>query len=296
MNQGVELPPVASPGITFLAIEPTSLEASPGQTIIQGNGTSRLFEVGGAGNVYGNLTLSDLTLEGGKSTPDTIGGGAALVDGGSILSVNNCVVTSNTALGSGDNRYSSGGGGAFFVEAGSILRITDSTISNDAANEVEGLSGDTYGAGQGGGAGYNAYGGAIFEQYDATLTIANSAIINNEAAGGAGGNASLYPAVFPDFGTAGENSPTAFGGAGGGVAYSGPDSYGGGGGGGVGFGGGIYAEGSVSLTNVTLAENQAVRGGGGYSQGFSGTPGAGVGGAIYTGDGSAVRRASLCST
>ena len=55
------------------------------------------------------------------------------------------------------------------------------------------------------------------------------------------------------------------------MAYGGPDSYGGGGGGGVGLRA-IYAEGSVSLTNVTLAENQAVRGGGGYSQGFSGTP------------------------
>jgi hypothetical protein len=164
----------------------------------------RLFEIV---NVGTQITLRDLVLTGGLAQDNGIAakttafGGAILNNGGNIL-LQNVVLKNNTAQGANGGRGASGTG-----------------------------------AGQDGGPGRAALGGAIYSQ-GGTLTINGSTITGNQAIGGQGGQ----------------------GGTGGNAAGAG----GKGGAGGAAQGGGIYAANAViHLSRSTLMLNQAVGGTGG---------------------------------
>src|SRR4051794_21161488 len=116
-------------GDLLLTQQNLTIESEPGQpaATISGGGVSRIFEVASGASV----TLSNLTLTGGngranngrpESHPDR--GGAAVVDAGGALTVNNCTITGNAVA-------QFGGG----IENFGTLALTHTTLSgNSAAN------------------------------------------------------------------------------------------------------------------------------------------------------------------
>lgn len=93
---------------------------SAASTIIDGNGTDRVFEI------QSNVTLRNLTVQHGNPTYhgnsfDSFGGGIREVGGS--LTLDGCVVKDNTGL----------SGGGLYVSAGPTLTIVDSEISGNVA-------------------------------------------------------------------------------------------------------------------------------------------------------------------
>src|SRR5262249_21334793 len=91
------------------------------------NGTGRILNIQGpSGGSALSVTVSGMTLTGGKAT-STVYGGGAVFDAAETLTLDGCVITGNTA---GDQS-----GGGVYVGPGGYLRISNSTISiNTAAN------------------------------------------------------------------------------------------------------------------------------------------------------------------
>jgi hypothetical protein len=261
-------------------------------------GGSRLFDV----DAQGTLTLDNLTLTGGDAVGPNggaNGGGGGAGMGGAIfndgkLTLNACTLTGNRAIGGngaagwGNNgRLAQNGGagsaGGGFVEglhftggaggAGGIPYI------NHTGNGGPGGAGLVGGFGSGGGGGGGGGGGSV------------------DASGSA-----AYPG-----GTAGPGGPGGFGGGGGngggggynggggkqGDGSGGSGGFGGGngggganigGGGGAGMGGALFnnGDGTVTITNCTLAGNSAIGGSAGFASGGAD----GLGGAIFNVNGS----------
>ncbi|MCA1684184.1 MAG: right-handed parallel beta-helix repeat-containing protein, partial [Actinobacteria bacterium] len=122
---------------------------------------SRVFYVY-SGTQLIDVTISGLTVTGGKSPPivpggsDGLGGGVAVYD--EVLTLDDMVVTGNTA------EFGGGGVSASTYESGAVLIVTDSLISGNAAP----LGGGVY---------VCCYGG---------ITVERSTISDNAAADGGG--------------------------------------------------------------------------------------------------------------
>ena len=211
-----------------------------GATISRDPGAATRFRIIQAGGL-GNLTLSELTITGGRAPNGASagqagqGGGGILIGSSASVTIIDSTITGNQA-GNGNSNGLMGGnggpggaGGGIHMSSGS-LAILDSTISaNSAGNGGAGRAGAPPTGGFGGAGGR---GGGI---YAAGINIANSTVSGNAAGSGAGG------------------------GAGGGNGE---------------HGGGIFFEPALSktLTNVTIANNSA----GGSSGGAPGN-----GGGVY---------------
>jgi hypothetical protein len=205
----------------------------------------------------GDVTLSDLTLTGGRARgadgPDGgVGqfpgdggageGGALYVDGGAVTLSNSTLADNAAQGGPGGGGFGlvagtggTGEGGAIYVAAGSVT-LNNSTLADNAAQGGRGGS-PAMGIGGDGGAGE---GGAIYVAAGA-VTLNNSTLADNAAQGGPGGSGSITPF---------------------GQAPSGAD--------GAGQGGAIYVNGGAGATllNSTLSGNTVSgQGGGLYSDG-----------------------------
>jgi hypothetical protein len=277
--------------------KPTVINGSgPAATIIDGGGTTQVFNIAAGVSV----TINDVTISGGDAGDSSAGcttgvppfffhscpqengnPGGGIANAGALV-LENSVVTGNvTAAGvlpfsnffiifcspncpakAGESAGGGGhGGGIYNGPSGASMSILNSTVSSNTSgaggNATDGDSGSGTGAGAGTGepggtAGYGGFGGGIFNDFGSTLSIANSTISGNAA--GTGGNAG-----------AGSNS-TLGGGKGGDAGGAGQG----------GLGGGIFNEGTLTITGSTLAGNKSGVGGNGASAG-TGPGGSGFG-------------------
>lgn len=200
----------ALPAITkFISI------AGPGASslALDGGSAFRIFSIQG-----GSASISGLTLQNGKNTSTSTGGGAIYNSG--TLTIAACAFKSNSDVGFG-------GGGAISNDSGGRLTVSSSTFS---ANIAAGT------------ASFGGQGGAIYD-VGSSLTIRNSTFNGNQvtdpnAKGSAQGGA-IYTA-----GSAVITNNTIFGNSQSGTA-SGD------------LGGGLVNAGSLTLTNTILAQNTA---------------------------------------
>lgn len=125
--------------------------------LTRGNGVGSVANNSGGAiyNDFGTLTLNNLIIT--QSTA-TNGGGIRNSGGGSILNINNCVISNNTAT------TSSGGG---------MQNFSTSTVNIKNSTFVGNTSGGTTGGGGG--------------QFNGTVRITNSTFANNTAPNGSGG-------------------------------------------------------------------------------------------------------------
>ena len=204
--------------------------AGSGSTIIDGGGTDRVILIDPSTPV--TVQLSGVTVQNGKTTGD--GGGIDVSDTGaaSTLTVQSCLITNNMA-GSGNGFNYGGGIAGDFTD----INVVDSQV---VGNEVLGMNGSGGGIADGKGGTGN-------------VTVTDSLIADNSAAGGGGGGIGL---PFEDTGsltvtgsTIKDNTLT---------------------GANLGGGGGIFAEtiGAVSITNTTIEGNTSLADGGGFSESF----------------------------
>ena len=244
--------------------------------IIDGNQTSRVFEVLGISGTSTNLAVVFAGMVQGL----VIEGGLATDDGG-------ITVSSASAV-----------GGAFLVDGGQVA-LSKVTLMNNEARGTTGAQGSvgasrTAGPGGPGHAGGNSQGGAIYLAAG-SLTLTDDKITGNIAQGGAGGEGGTG-GLAGSFtrGFRGRRNHFEFqemGGAGGT-----------GGQGGVGAGGALYvAGGAVAFSGGSMTGNSAVGGAGGDggkgglagtvhfqggTGGVGGVAGEGNGGGVYLGGGS----------
>jgi hypothetical protein len=251
--------------------------------------------VGGAAFSDGPLTLTGVTATGnvarggdGSTSGQGLGGGLAILFGGSLF-VNDSTISTNQAIG-GDNGNNDpngdgtdgyigiGSGGGIFSHA--PLTIRNSTLSGNQA--LGGRSGK--------GVGGTAQGGGSFA--DGGLTIRNSTLTGNAALGGTGGPG-FRGGTATGGGIEAEGEFNLNGLSASNLTLVGNVAVGGTGGdnakGGTGFGGGLglsVGE-TATLTGCTLAGNlaQGGTGGSGLDSQSSVDGGNGLGGAIGVGGG-----------
>jgi CSLREA domain-containing protein len=258
--------------------------------IIQGPGASKLTISGNNSGMSptmqrvlevmsGTVSISDLTIKGGNQVNGS--GGGILVDLGATLNMTNCVISSNKAGPSGSGPFYGGG-----IENMGTLNLTNCTVTgNQVGFKMTGVTTpQAYGGGidnQGtatltgctisnnktiqstAGPALSSTGGGINNDSGATLTVTNSTISGNKAAGSGGGlsdNSSGGTTLLRD--TISGNTAT---GNGGGIVKSGS---------GLNvtnctisgnkatFGGGLYNEDQATLLNCTIAGNTALEAGG----------------------------------
>jgi hypothetical protein len=143
---------------------------------LTGNG-NRLFDIASGQNV----TFADLSLTGGSVTNNkgNAQGGAILDEGGNVT-LSEVIVQGNTVKGSAAE-----GGGVFASGAG-ILAIHDSTLSDNSALGSQGATGTA--PGMNGSAGGSAYGGGLYVAGSGwTVALTGDALSDNAAIGGNGG-------------------------------------------------------------------------------------------------------------
>jgi predicted outer membrane repeat protein len=275
---------------------------------------------GGAIINAGTLTLTDVVVQGSVAQGSTGSGGHGGTGGfgGGIynsgtLDLVTSTVTGNEAVGgngeSGNAAGSGGGaglGGGVFNAGTGTLTIERSTLSDNSAVGGQGGDGGTS-AGAGAGAGM---GGAVFNAAG-TATVDNSTLAFNTAQGGSGGGDTGTVDIPGGGGSAGGfgqggsqfGGTGGFGGGGGGADSSGSGGFGGGASHGTpgfgagksgGFGGGFGAAlggalfnmdlGSMTLTQDTIADNQAA---GAFDQTGSPRSSTGQGGGLFVENASA---------
>ncbi len=166
------------------------------------------------------------------------GGATATVSGLTLR--NGRVISSTTA-----------NGGGVLVDAGNSLTLLGVSVLGNKTAAGAGTNGLAT-TGQNGGTGFAAGGGGIYSA--GTLALRDSAVLDNEARGGQGGN-----------GGSGTNGGFGSNGGPGGVGASG----------GAATGGGVFGTAATTMVNVTFAGNAAIGGGGGNggAGGMGGTGG-----------------------
>ncbi|MEZ4594717.1 MAG: Calx-beta domain-containing protein [Chloroflexota bacterium] len=122
--------------------------AGAATVVLQAGANSRHFAILG-----GTVTVSNLTLQGGK--PDVDRGGSIATTGGANLVLNSVVITNN---------QTTGNGGAIALDKGALTLNNSIIVSNTAGS----------------------HGGGIFNQ-EGTITFNNSQVITNSAVGSGGG-------------------------------------------------------------------------------------------------------------
>jgi general secretion pathway protein D len=238
--------------------------------IIAGNNLTRLFTV----QAGGSLTLSNLTLQSGRSTT----GGAIYIDQGGSVTSYNCIFQGNTAAGviglsgtpgdASDPNYGKPGGPALpgwpglggaicnrgNLEVYSCQFLTNSALGGSGGSGGNGAAG-TYQGGNGGtgGNGNVGYGGAIYNS--GTVDVTNCAFTGNTATGGNGGAG----------GTNGGGVFNGYAGNGGSGAYAG--------GGAICSGPGATIETSTFSGNAAQGGSSAAGGTAGGGYGVNGAPG-----------------------
>jgi len=197
-----------------------------GRSMASGTPAFRLLDVAAGAS----LTLEGLTLQNGLASGSGVSAQGGAIYSQGALTLNGVTVQNNTARGAdGASSVHIGGdgaeglGGAIYVGSGAVT-LNNSTLSDNAAQGGRG------GDGLAGGLGGDGGGGAIYVNGGASATLLNSSLSGNTAQGGAGGSGD---------GT-GQNGPA-----------------------GRGFGGGLYNDGTATLTNVTVSGNSASAHGGG---------------------------------
>jgi len=277
------------PITTSLTIDNTA----SGRQAIDGNHSSRVFEVGAGATV----TLTNLQIQNGVGMSNGALG-AATGQGGGIysagaLTLDNSAVVSNTVTGTAGSGSGSGGGAAGGgVYATGPLALTGVTVvSNNSATGGAGGSGTVFPIFGPGGSGGPAQGGGVYIDGDATVG-AGSIVSGNSATGGAAGSGGIF---------LGGNGGSSYGGgfynAGGtltvnGATISGNTASGGSsnpgfpGGSSSGFGGGVYALGALSMSSATIASNTASAAGLIFS-------GATDGGGVYAGGGATLADSTI---
>ncbi len=268
----------------------------------------RLFAVTATGSLtLDDLTLSDGLAQGGNGGSGAGGGGGAAGLGGAIFNAGTLTLLASTLSGNqaiggnggNVNNTSGGGGGGGIGGNGGSSAIVPVFGPAGVGNAYEGGSGGppnpgspgiafryaNYGllriafggnggfGGGGGGGGYLGLRG--FGDFTGTGGF-----------GGGGGGGSFYAGSGASGGFggggggAGGQASQAFRGSGGFAAGAGGSGYGGGGGG-AGLGGAVFnLDGTVTLTNSTLANDTALGGQGGLG-GQNGVAGNGLGGAVF---------------
>jgi hypothetical protein len=307
--------------------------------IIQGAGSSTIIDASqlqdrefqivnpGTQAVFRNLVIQGgLAQDNGTDgalpgTTDALGGG--ILNNGGNVTLDNVVLTNNVARGgngadgapgqAGGNGRNALGGGAY--STGGSLTISGSTFASDQAIGGHGGRGgdgfttrvNTFPAGAGG-TGGASQGGGLYAT-GGSLSISESTLANNQAAGGNGGfggtgiqGSGFTPGGGGTGGTGGAAQGAGFFASGamisltnstlssnavhGGDGGNGGRGFGDGANGGAGQGGGVYDSGSMlTLTNATVAMN-TVRGGDGGNAGgccgFGGIGGVGQGAGLFT--------------
>ena len=224
---------------------------------------------GGAGSAGTDGTAGTNGTNGGNADGSAQGGGI-YVAGGTTVTLDGVIIANSYAYGdsggSGGNGGNGGAGGAGGA-GGCTLYPAGCHIWPGGA----GGDGSPGGPGGSGGNGADAAGGGMYVSAGATLVATNVKFLGDAASAGSGGT-----------GGNGGN-----GGAGGGGGYgSGPWPSGGigaaggnageGGAGGNAYGGGLYNDGTATLTSVTFSEDSVS---GGYGTSGSGGAGGNAGGA-----------------
>ena len=216
----------------------TGQGATAADTIIDGNNAIRLFTLSS-----GTITFSNLTLQNGR--PASGNGGGILANGFSNITLDNAILRDNVTIGNG---------GGIFLSGGTLNILNGSQVLSNTAN--------TNGSSSGGGV-YNnqgiinltdstvAYnvamrgGGLALNLAAASLTIANSQILNNE--GQAPG-----PTSFPGGGIWNSTGSVIMNSG----LISGNTAFRG--------GGALISSGSFVLNGGTITDNQSNYGGGFY--------------------------------
>jgi predicted outer membrane repeat protein len=254
--------------------EPVTITGSNGVTI-SGNNSVGIFVINIAGEYESSplVTISGLTLSGGNATAgNNIYGGAIWVQVGSTT-LSNMTITGNTAVSGGalytedtviiqnstisNNTATTGVGGAIANENNDgTLTIQNTTISGNTSSAGSGGALDNGGTTQVTGGTFQGnsadYGGAIDNEYYATLTISGGTTFNSNIAtinGGAienYGTANITAALF----TANQ-------------AQGDSDS--------VGCGGAICNESTLTVTESTFVANATTGSGGGIESDSSTT-------------------------
>jgi hypothetical protein len=220
---------------------------------VSGGGSSRVFDIGSNATV----TISSLTISGGLSVGAD--GGGILTEVGSVLALNQVVMTGNQAMADGTGLLGGSGGG---IENAGTLYVNNSHFTNNVAS----LSVTVIGS----------QGGAI-DSSGPSVTVTNSVFTKNEVDGASTGQAFGTGGAINTDGSAATISSSTFVGNialgrtvnGGAIAIVGQQP-----------GAGDMYSGNTTITNCTFTGNQAI--------GASGTDdfsfeygGQALGGAIY---------------
>jgi hypothetical protein len=272
---------------------PDALPAIASDITIQGNGAViqrdstagtpnfRLFYVSGGfdGLAAGNLTLEDLTLQGGVAQGgNSLGGGGGLGAGGAIfnqgtLALTGVTLTNNQAVGGSGGGFAAGtGGGGMGEDAPSGDGGGFGGLLNGTFGGGGGTATSSGGGGGGGGFGSGDTGG------NATMFVGG----NGGGLGGFGGSGSTGSTSNAGDGGGGGsvNTSTSSGGDGGGFGSGGLFGSGAGGGGGIGGGGGagLFGGGGGGFGGGGGLGGTDTGTFGGGDGGFGGGGGAGFGG------------------
>jgi hypothetical protein len=194
------------------------------------NGIATLPPSGGGGGILnqGTLNLSNCLLA--HDSANVGGNGGGIYNNGGTVTLTNCTLSNDKA----DN------GGGLYNDNGGMATLNNCTLRDDAATAPNGNGGGLFAT--------NGNGGGIFNK-GSTVTLANCTLSYDTAADGGGlyngngGMATLNNCALSNDAATGTN------GKGGGIVP-------------VTLGGGIFNEGTVTLTNCTLANNFAEFGGG----------------------------------
>ncbi len=236
---------------------------------------------GGAGGSGGGIyNTGQLISDNGSITENTTGAGGDATSGsggdgglgggicstGQVTVTNNSLVGENTtgAGGTGDAHDGGGGAGGIYNDEGAMT-VNDSTVSSNSFGGIVNDNGtltvtsSTVSNNSGGGIG----------NFEGTLTVTSSTVSNNSTEYDGGGICNWAGTVTVSNSTVSNNSA---GGAGGGIVNYGDltvatstvsDNN-------AGSGGGISNRGTASITDSTISGNSATHGGGGISN-FQGT-------------------------
>ena len=255
-----------------------SVMATIAGVTIDGGASANGGGIADAGNLMViDTTISDCSAIGyNGGSYGTVGGQAGIYDGGE-LTVNDCTFSNDQTPDTGGD-YSPGEGGGIYIQAVATASVTNSTFQNDQASLGGGIfnyAGDNYGTyvfgtlTVTGGAITQCAGGGIYNAGNAT--ISQCSLAGNFAASTNYGGTPYCGGIVND-GTATISlctieSNTAEYGSGisnqSGTMTIDSTTIAKNGGSGASYGGGIYNNGSLTVTGSTIAENSILPGMGG---------------------------------
>jgi len=161
------LPQVLSAGEIALNFSINIFGNGPGNTIVDGNVSNRIFNI----NASGPVRLTDLEIRNGSSTSS---GGAIFATGGVDLQINNCTITDSEST-----VAAAGEGGGGIAGDNAIITVMESDINGNTASGTSGSGG-----------GILLIGGV--------LVVSNS-MVNDNVARRAGGGIEIFDGVLNMF-------------------------------------------------------------------------------------------------